>query len=81
MECIFSFFDLISFYFQIIKMECQAKKNGHFQYLFLFAFNQSSKPQKLLISNLQISNNEVLKILLNVGKNLLTTMESTLLIK
>ena len=33
------------FYFQIIKMECQVKKNEHFWHL-LFAFNQGSKTTK-----------------------------------
>ena len=40
MECIFSIFELISVYFQMIKSECQVKKNEHF--LHLFTFNLSS---------------------------------------
>ena len=31
---------VISLYFQIIKMECQVEKNVHFRYLLLFAFNR-----------------------------------------
>ncbi|XP_052831497.1 histone-lysine N-methyltransferase SETMAR-like [Octopus bimaculoides] len=31
---------------QIMKMECQVKKNKHFQHLLLFAFNQGSKATK-----------------------------------
>ncbi|XP_052830317.1 uncharacterized protein LOC128249815 [Octopus bimaculoides] len=30
----------------IIKMECQVKKNEHFRHLLLFAFNQGSKAAK-----------------------------------
>ena len=33
---------LISVYIQIIKIECQVKKNEHFRHL-LFAFNKGSK--------------------------------------
>lgn len=38
--------NLISVYFQIIKMECQVKKNEDFRYLLLYAFNQGSKAAK-----------------------------------
>ena len=46
-------------------MECHVKKNDHF--LHLFAFNQGSKAEKLLITILVISTNKVLKTLLNIG--------------
>ena len=40
----FFFFELISVYLHIIKMECQVKKNERF--LHLFSSNQSSKAAK-----------------------------------
>ena len=41
------FLNLISIYFQIIKMECQVKKTEHFRHLLLFALNQGSKAAKV----------------------------------
>ena len=70
MECIFSFLQLISFYFQTIKMECQVKKNEHFRHLILLFVINVLRLQKLLIYVLVISTSEVLKILLNIGKKL-----------
>ena len=42
---VFKYFELISVYFQPIKMECQVEKNEHFLYL-LFTFKQGSKATK-----------------------------------
>lgn len=42
----FLLFELIYVNFQIIKMECQVKKNEHFRHLFLLAFNQGFKVEK-----------------------------------
>ena len=50
-------------------MECQVKKNDHFDTFFLLLI-KVLRLQKLLNSIQVISSNEVLKILLNVGKKL-----------
>ena len=55
------------------------RKMNIFDAFFMFLI-MVLRPQKLLISNLVISTNEVFKILLNVGKKLKTIRGNTLLI-